>query len=177
VKGRISNLSFSLNRKQLLTIELDEDFRSRYDELKDKELTIEIKPYKPKRSLDANAYLWVLCGNIAKVACTTAEEVYRKYIRDVGKHTIVPIKNEAVEEWFNVWQRNGIGWFCEILGNSKHEGYTNIINYHGSSVYNSQEFTRLLDSVIEDCKELGIDTDTPTQKEIYKLLMQEVENG
>jgi hypothetical protein len=52
--------------------------------LQDKDKKFEIKEYHEKRSLDANAYCFVLCQKIANVIRSTKEEVYRKAIKEVG---------------------------------------------------------------------------------------------
>lgn len=53
--------------KLTLLFEPVEDFRQAYEELKNYEkLSLEIKPYRRKRSLDANAYYWVLLTKLAK---------------------------------------------------------------------------------------------------------------
>ena len=77
------------------------------DELKEiiskgKMLTVEIKQYKVKRSLDSNAYCFVLCQKIAEKINSTKELVYQKFIKDVGQFEIVPIKNEATDRWIEV---------------------------------------------------------------------------
>src|SRR5690554_5209153 len=100
---------------------------------KGKHLQAEIKQYRAKRSLDANSYLWVLCQKMAEVIQSTKEDVYRAFIRRVGQFEIIPIKNEAVDRWIRNWQANGVGWMSETIGNSKIEGYTNVISYYGSS--------------------------------------------
>ena len=43
----------------------------------------EIKEHKEKRSLDANAYCWILCKKIADKLHITKEEVYRKNIKEM----------------------------------------------------------------------------------------------
>lgn len=44
-----------------------EDFRQAYEELKDYgKLSLEIKRYRRKRILDANAYHWVLVGKLER---------------------------------------------------------------------------------------------------------------
>ena len=50
------------------------------------------------------------------------------------------------------------------MGESKLEGYTNTINYFGSSVYNTKEMSLLLEELVYQAKELGIDTMTDTEK-------------
>lgn len=97
-----------------------------------------------------------------------AEEIYKIEIKNIGVFEILPIKNKAVEKFKQAWQRNGIGWICEEIGKSKIDGYTNLKAYYGSSTYDSKEMSRLIDSIVEDCKLQGIPTDTPEQIEKYK---------
>jgi hypothetical protein len=135
---------------------------------KGKHLQAEIKQYRKRRSLDANAYCWVLCQRIAEVINSTKENVYREFIKGVGQFEIVPLKNEAVEKWIQNWQSHGIGWVSEAMGESKIPGYTNVISYYGSSVYDTKEMSVLLDEVVNQCHELGIETMSPQELESLK---------
>lgn len=124
----------------------------------------ELKEYRPRRSLDANAYAWVLLGKISAKVGVPKEEVYRHFIKDVGdNYVIVPIKNEAVDKWIENWQSKGIGWVCDILGESKLEGFTNIITYYGSATYDSKQMSVLINLIVDECKEQGIETATPQE--------------
>ena len=129
----------------------------------DKDLTLQLKEYKEKRTLSQNAYLWVLCGEIAKATDLSKEEVYRKYVKDYGVYEVLPIKDSVVDSFIYKWGKNGIGWFCEKIGKSKIENYTNIFAYYGSSTYDTKEMSRLMDAIIEDCKTIGISTLTKEQ--------------
>ena len=133
----------------------------------DKEKKYEIKEYKEKRSLDANSYMWVLCKELADKLRITKEEVYKKNIKEVGKFEIIPIKKEAVNTFINAWTIKGIGWFCDILGESKIPGYVNIIAYYGTSVYNTYEMGIFIDGIIQECESVGIPT--LTEEQIKKL--------
>ncbi len=124
----------------------------------DQDKQYEIKEYRQKRSLDANAYCWVLCKEIANKLHITKEEVYRKNIRDRGKFEIIPIKKEAIDTFINAWTSKGIGWICEIFGKSKLDGYKNIIAYYGTSVYDSKEMSIFIDGIVQEAKQLGIET-------------------
>lgn len=127
----------------------------------------EIKEYYKKRTLDANSYCWVLCKEIADKLHISKEEVYKKNIKDMGKFEIIPIKNEALNTFINAWTSKGIGWLCEVLRESKIEGYTTIIVYYGSSVYDTKEMSILIDGVVQECTNLGIPT--ITGEELNKL--------
>jgi len=131
-------------------------------------LAIEISKAKKKRSLDSNSYLWTLCQKIAEVIQSTKELVYQKFIRDVGQFEIVPIKNEVVERWIEVWNSKGLGWFAEVMEDSKLPGYKKVISYYGSSVYSTKEMAVLLDEVIRECKEMNIETLSPAELQELK---------
>ena len=130
---------------------------------KDVKYQIEIKPYREKRSNDANAYMWVLCDKIADVIGNgmTKEEVYREAVRKVGVFDMVPIKKEAVPRFIKSWCRNGMGWVCDNTGRSKLDGYENIVAYYGSSTYNTKEMSRLIDYIVEEAKDYGVETLPP----------------
>ena len=84
MRGRLIDLSFAMNGKQRLTVELDGDFRKQFDRFKDIDVRIEIKTYRKKRSKDANAYAWVLIDRIAATLSLSKEEVYRNAIKSIG---------------------------------------------------------------------------------------------
>lgn len=143
---------------------------SRYLWNLDKDKKYEIKEHKEKRSLDANGYCWVLCKKIADKLHITKEEIYKKNIKEVGKYEVIPIKNEAIETFVNAWTGKGIGWICEILSKSKIDGYTNLIAYYGSSIYDSKEMSLLLDGIVQEAQNLGIETLTPDELTNLKSL-------
>lgn len=136
----------------------------------DKDKQYELKEYKRKRSLDANSYCWVLCKKIADALRITKEEVYRKAINEVGKFEILPIKDEAVNTFKIAWSSKGIGWICEVFNKSKLDGYTNVIAYYGSSIYNTKEMSILIDNIVQEAKHLGIETLTPDEIASLKSL-------
>lgn len=162
--GKISggSIDFRTN-KPTVTFEVNElnDFKLMMDELNDKTLSIEVKPYRAKRSLDANAYFFVLADKLAAKLGTSKEEVYRNAVRDIGGVSeIVCVKNEAVERLCEGWSKNGIAWQTETFP-SKIDGCTNVILYYGSSTYTTDQMSRLIDHIVQDCKAVGIETMTP----------------
>ena len=138
---------------------------------KDKLYDLEVKEHRKKRSLDANAYAWVLINKLAEVMRIPPVDVYRQAIQDIsGNSEILPIKEDAVEQFKQAWQHNGIGWLCRDMGKSKLPGYRNLMVYYGSSVYNSRQMSDLIDHLVQDCKALDIETMTPDK---LSLLMEE----
>lgn len=173
--GKINDISIDLEtRKPKISLLLDSNEITNIEELNGSKLNIELKKYSKKRSLDCNAYMWVLIQEIAEKLSTqdisiTKEEIYRDAIKTVGAYTIVPIKTEAVDEWIRIWQSNGIGWVCDTQP-SKLEGFTNVMCYHGSSVYTQAEMNRLVNVIVENCRNLGIET--KSKEEIESLLKE-----
>lgn len=118
-------------RKPKISLLLDTNEIEVVEQLKNEnKLNIDLKKYKKKRSLDSNAYMWVLAEKIANKLDITKIEVYRDAIKEVGQCEVLPIKNEAVETFIEAWKHNGQGWLCEIIGKSKLEGYTNVTAYY-----------------------------------------------
>lgn len=128
------------------------------DGLPDKPLAVSVKEYREKRSLSQNDYFWLLCGKLSEKLTRSKENIYKDLVKDYGVYEILPIKNEAVESFIYRWSKNGLGWFTEDMGESKLSGYTKLIAYYGSSTYNSKEMTRLLNAVLQECKDQGIQT-------------------
>lgn len=168
MKARIIDFSIGLNRKQRLTLELDGDFRGEYDELKDKDVSITIKKYRQKRSLDANAYCWVLIDKLAEVTGEPKETIYRQAIRNIGGVSeTVCVQDKAVQKLRDGWERNGLGWQTDTYP-SKIPGCTNVVLYYGSSTYDTAQMARLIDLIVYDCKLQGIETLTPQELDAMK---------
>lgn len=138
---------------------------------KDRLYDLEVKEHRKRRSLDSNAYAWTLINKLADVMRIPAVEVYRQAIQDIsGNSEIIPIKEEAVEQFKQAWSHNGIGWICRDMGRSKIQGYRNLMVYYGSSVYDSKQMSDLIDHLVQDCKALDIET---LSQEKLSLLMEE----
>ena len=153
-------IRFTLDGKVEITFTTYKSALNGLESLKDKELSVKVTSYSKKRSLSQNAYMWVLLDELAKKLHLSKEELYKKYIKDYGVFEILPIRNEAAERFKRNWSINGLGWFVEDIGESKLSGFTKLIAYYGSSTYNSNEMSRLVDAIVQDCQEQGISTMT-----------------
>lgn len=175
--GRMTDTSIDfVTGKPRITLILNEKsiFVQGYDDLKDLEkISIELKPFRAKRSLDANAYCWVLLDKIAEKTGIPKEYIYRNEIKNIGGNSeIVCVTNEAVNKVRDGWERNGIGWQTDTFP-SKIDGCTNVILYYGSSAYDTKQMSRLLDNIIQDCEALNIPTETPERIAEMKSLWGE----
>ena len=135
----------------------------------DKTKKYEVKEYKEKRSLDANAYAWVLLGKLQDKLHIPKEEIYRDAIQTIGSYEVIPIKNEAVDKFRRAWNNKGLGWITETT-KSKLEGYTNVLAYYGSSIYDTKEMSRFIELIIQECEQLDIET--KSKAEIDSLLKE-----
>lgn len=156
-----ANITFSINEKN--------DVIKCFDELSQCEkLSIKIAKYRKKRSLNANSYFWLLCGKLSEKMGIPKIDIYREYIRNIGVFRMVEINEKAVDTLITAWQLNGIGWLAERVDKSKIDGFVIVCLYYGSSTYNTQQMSLLIDNVVQDCKEQGIETLTPTELETLK---------
>ena len=143
------------------------------DKVKDKPLTATIAQHQAKRTLEANKYMWVLLDKIAKVLESDKEEIYRETVSRVGVFDIFPVKDIAVEDFIKRWNAQGMAYLAERLDNSKLQGYIKVICYYGSSCYTRAEMARLINEIITQAKELGIETITPAEKERMLKMIKE----
>ena len=129
---------------------------------KDRLYDLEVREHRQKRSLDANAYCWVLINKIADAIRITPKEIYRQAIQNIGgNYEIIPIKEEAAERFRQIWESQGLGWPCVDMGKSKIQGYRNLRAYYGSSTYDTRQMSMLIDNLVQDCKALDIETLPP----------------
>lgn len=160
--------------KPVLTLEIDANtetlFRIFEEHKTAEKLTIKIGKYSKKRSLDANAYCWVLISKLAEKLNIPKTEIYRSAIKEIGGNSdTVCVQDKAVRQLCEGWERNGIGWQTETFP-SKIEGCTNVILYYGSSTYDRSQMHRLTEFITDECRQLGIDT--KSDEEIDSLLSQ-----
>lgn len=125
-------------------------------------LSVEIKKYRQKRSIDANAYCWVLCQKLAEKIGGTKEDIYKEAIRRAGQFDFVAVADKAVDQFIKAWQAKGLGWYAETMP-SKIDGCKKVMVYYGSSVYDSKEMAHLINYIVDECKSQGIETATPDE--------------
>lgn len=125
-------------------------------------LAMEVKPYRAKRSLDANAMLWSILSEMAAALSTTKDELYLEVLERYGVFTHIVVKPEMVDRVMREWRT------VRSLGEVTVNGKTGVQLqcYFGSSTYNTKEFSVLLEGVIQDARDLGIDVITESEKQL-----------
>lgn len=131
----------------------------------------EVKDYKPKRSLNANSYCWVLCDNIAKElskdgTITTKEVVYQDSILQIGTFEPMIWEEKNFEKCKEIWQKQGLGFLVQEV--ARKNKCVKVHCYYGSSTYDSKEMSLLIQSLVELAESLNLET--KTKAEIDSLL-------
>jgi len=132
----------------------------------DREKLFEIKPYRQKRSLNANAYAWVLINEMANRLRTSKDEVYQEMLKRYGQSKVISVLSDIDISRF-------VKYYEEIgKGHVEGKEFTHYRCFIGSSEYDSREMAILIDGIVDEAKELGIDTLPTTAVERMKALWQ-----
>ena len=133
----------------------------------DKDKIFDIKEHKEKRSLNANNYAWKLITEIANVLRKSKEEVYLEMLKSYGQCEMISIVSSIdVKGYFKYYEEAGRSFL-----NGKE--FTHYKIYKGSSEFNTKEMSILIDGIVQEAKQLGIETMTPTQiAELKSLWIQ-----
>lgn len=136
----------------------------------DKDKKYKITEYKEKRSSQANRYYWELLSELANILKTSNEELHEQMIRRYSSVNWLSALSEVNIESY------GIKYFdVERHYVDKGKQFTSYKIYLPSSEMNTTEFSRLLDGLISECKEVGIETLTPNELRELKRLEKEDE--
>lgn len=156
------NITFTVNEASAI---------NEIEDIKDCEkLSIKAVKYREKRSLDANAYLWVLCTKIAEIVRSSKDEVYEEMLQkygvfyqdEEGNYITITVKSEVdmtrIEGHWKYYKSNG--------------KFTSYLLIKGTSEYNTAEMSHFIDSVVQEAKELNVETMTPAELERMKSAWQ-----
>lgn len=123
----------------------------------DKTKLYEVKEYKEKRSLNANNYAWKLITEIANVMRLSKEEVYIEMLKLYGQSEMVSVLADIdVSKYFKYYSEAGES----ILNGKKFKHYK---VYMGSSEMDTKQMSILIDGIVQEAKQLDIETMTPEQ--------------
>ena len=156
--GTIRDMFRGMDGKFTVSLNIEEE-PGDIEKLKDKRLRIKITEYKQKRSLDANALLWHCLGKMGKAFTPPRDkwEMYLEELRKYGKYSYVLMDQKAVDSFKQMWRETEIVGEVDVNGRKA----VQLLCYYGSSTYNTKEFSVLLDGVIEDMKDLGLQPPIP----------------
>ena len=119
-------------------------------------LNEEIEVKRKKRSKNANSYFWELLQKLCFEMNVDLIEEYRKRVKELGICQTFELDNKNLATFEHLWNERGIAWFTEKVEQGANKTIINA--YYGSSSYNSKQFSKLLDNLIQDCRSVGIQT-------------------
>lgn len=120
--------------------------------LADKDFDITVKQHREKRSLDANAYAWVLITAIADELRASKDEIYFEMLKKYGQGELISVKTGI--------DISGFVKYYEVAGYGKVNGveFTHYRVFKGSSEYDTKEMAIFISGIVEEAKDLGIPT-------------------
>lgn len=117
----------------------------------------EVKEYKHKRSLNANAYYWVLVNKIADALNQSKEFIHLCMLKQYGQRYVVCVPYDVpIENLVKYYERDGV----RKQGDRLFKTY-NV--YLPSSEMNTYEMSKLIDGTVEEAQSMGIETMTPDE--------------
>ena len=170
--GEIKDISIDyLTNKPHIILTLNErESLLSLEKLKGDKLSVEIKKWRKKRSLDANSYCWVLCDRIAKElskeSLVTKEQVYKDAISQVGTFEPMIIEEKAYDNFKRIWEKQGLGFIVQEI--TRKDKCVKVHCYYGSSTYDTKEMSLLIEIIVDLAKSLDIET--KPKEEIESLL-------
>ena len=169
--GRLREIMKLASGEWVVSLTTRNDPRKQYDQLKDFDIQVEFKKASNPRSKSANDFCWAMCTDIGSAIRPPIpkEEVYRRAIRDVGEYEPLPIKAEAVETFQRRWAEKGVGWFADVIDDSKLPGYKLVFAYYGSSTYDTESMSRLLDYLKDEMQQMGLEIQISREDEARML--------
>ena len=127
----------------------------------------EIVKARKRRSNNANSMAWALITQIAKRVATSPEDVYRYEIQGIpGQTVLLSIKPEALKAFERSFAAEHIGRQVKVIG--EHQGTLDILCRYGSSDFDTAQMSQFIDSIIQDCKAIGIEI--PDDDRVRSLL-------
>ena len=159
IKGYISRISHDCQSKRyILTVETEARAEEVGELISEKPYRITLKKWSERRSLDANAYLWVLVTKMADVIGTSKDELYEQLLDRYGlvdEDVVITVKASVDMSKIE-------GHWHLLKSDGKWSGY---IRIKGTSEYTRAEMARFLDMVVDEAKELGVETLPPEELE------------
>lgn len=172
-KAKLKNVTRDwLTKKFQLTFEVEGDVTNALDDITGKILRLTAKQWKERRSLDSNAYMWLLTSKIAQATGSSREFEHKRQLLEFGildsvegspivitLHKKVDI--DLVDGYWKFYKASSDGCF---------NSYMRIKPTHE---YDSREMSDFLEHVVEEAKELGIETATPEELERMAQLYEQ----
>ena len=170
-KGKLKNISIDWkSRKAEATFVLDASAAD-IEKYSDKDLSVEFKKYSEKRSLDANAYYWVLVSKLAKTLEVSNNYIHNDMLRKYGQIELIDGKpmylvlkaTEEAETAVDEAETYHLKPTAQVKAGKDGELYRTYMMLKGSHEYDTQAMSRLIKGLANECTSLGIEVLTPEE--------------
>lgn len=157
--------------KYIVDLRVNEDVTRAFERLKDKNIDITIKQHRKKRSLDANAYYWQLLTKLAEALHVSKSYLHNYFLRKYGQPEYFDGKMVyiAIPDTDDAQKKADEDEYTHLKPTSQVRIGNDGIMYRtykllrGSHNYNTKEMSELIDGLVGECKEVGIETMTPDE--------------
>lgn len=157
--GRISRVERDLLSKDyLITFSTKELPNSVQSLNREDYLSIKAVKKRKKRSLDANAYAWLIIGKLADAMRMSKEELYKDKLFEHGQSERILVRADVDVEHFYPYTRYKSTTWKKDEKSNEYEKYHEYLFARGTSSYDTREMSIFIDGIVEDAKEQGIDT-------------------
>ena len=169
VTGELKDIQRDWNTNEfVISLAINEELnREMVEEIMNCKLAICLKKWRKKRSLDANAYLWVICTKLAEKRECSKEEVYEEMLQHYGElykddegYVMITLKSSI--------DTNKIDGHWKFYKQSEDGRFKSYLMIKGSSEYDTKEMARFIDLVVRDAQQEGIETLPPHEIQMMK---------
>lgn len=153
--GSFEGASRNLKGDLTITFSIPDDPKllDKLEQLKDKDIKLDINKNSDKRSLNANAYFWKLVTELGHKLGFDKDQMYIRQLSRYGVFQDIIIKREALPHFEKEFR------YVEIFDDGYEVGEMLTARcYFGSSLYTTKEMSDLIEGTVNDCHDLGIDT-------------------
>lgn len=164
MRGRLHDFGYSRDGESLLTIASREDIGNVWDEMNGCDIEFTVKKFRDKRGLSSNGLYWSTLAQLAHKLGVSNAYMHNVMIRRYGQperfedqvvYIMLPdtedAENKALEaETYHLKPTS------QTKPGKDGQTYRAYMLMRGSSTYTTEEFSRLLDGLLSECKEAGI---------------------
>ena len=148
--------------------------------IKDKKLRIKVVQFREKRSLNANSYYWQLLSQLADKLRVSKPFLHNTLLRRYGqiqlldgKPMYLSIKDtEAVRKAIDEAEDYHLKPTAEVRVGKDGDNWRTYLMLKGSHELDTREMAILIDGIVDEAKEQGIQTLTPNELERLKATWQ-----
>lgn len=163
---KTESISWSADAAGLILSLRTQDARRIAESVKQgKPYTVEIKEFRKKRTLDQNALYWSVLTQFARAMRMSNAEAHNRMLRDYGTvkrfgdkvaYVVLPDTDEVERQTLEA-ETEHLKPTSQVKAGNDGMNYRTYMMLKGSSSYDTAEMTRLIDGLIDECEQVGLD--------------------